>query len=89
MSDPSEVTRAQLVLAREHAMAAVTEQVLEGQPGEASEALLAWQLADQTLVMTFAMQGLLDAAIVGWAEASGRPVREVLQDLALRVAVQH
>jgi hypothetical protein len=80
--------RAQLVLARELVMAHLTEITLDA-PGEASSALQSFQLADLTLTLTMAATGITHEALVAWAEDTGRPVEDVLSDLALRVAAKH
>lgn len=90
MTGTDEQSRARFVLAREVAMAHLAEYTLNtGDAGETAEALLAWQMIERDLTLTMAMASVAQSALAAWAEDTGKPLEQVLQQLALRVASKH
>lgn len=81
---------ARFVLAREMSMAHLSEITLNaGVTGEAADALLAWQMIERDFTLTMAMASIAQSALAAWAEDTGKPIEQVLQELALRVAAKH
>lgn len=90
MSEVDEQSRRRFVLAREMAMAHIAEITLNaGVTGDATDALWAWQLAERDVTLTMATASIAQSALVGWAEDTGKPLEQILQELALRVASKH